>query len=95
MGLGKTNVIDARISDTLERIMENRSAYVAETSSDGIGLPIEGLDRDACIAVPILGNGDVTGCVVVLYNDKRQKPTLAEAKLAEVAAQFLGKQTEE
>ena len=95
MGLGKTNVIDARISDTLERIMENRSAYVVETSSDGIGLPIEGLDRDACIAVPILGNGDVTGCVVVLYNDKRQKPTLAEAKLAEVAAQFLGKQTEE
>ena len=95
MGLGKTNAIDKRISTALETIMENRSAFIAGSSSEGIERPIEGLEKDACIAVPILGNGDVTGCVVVLYNDKRDKPSLAEAKLAEVAAQFLGKQTEE
>ena len=50
-------------------IMENRAAFIAGSSSESIELPIEGLEKDACIAVPILGNGDVTGCVVVLYND--------------------------
>ena len=95
MGLGKTNVIDYRITPALESIMENRSTFIAGSETEAIDSPIEGLNRDACIAAPILGNGDVTGCVVVLYNSKREKPSLAEAKLAEVAAQFLGKQTEE
>ena len=95
MGLGKMNVIDKRITTALEDVMENRSTFVAGTAREAIERPIEGLDRDACIAAPILGNGDVTGCVLVLYNEKREKPSLAEAKLAEVAAQFLGKQTEE
>ena len=95
MGLGKVNAIDKRISTALEDIMENRSTFIAGNAKDAIEKPIEGLDRDACIAAPILGNGDVTGCVLVLYNEKREKPSLAEAKLAEVAAQFLGKQTEE
>ena len=95
MGLGKLNVIDKRIAPGLEEIMENRSAYIAGSASEGIERPIEGLERDACIAAPILGNGDVTGCVLVMYNERREKPSLAEAKLAEVAAQFLGKQTEE
>lgn len=95
MGLGKKNVIDNRISPNLENIMENRAAFIASDRSGGIPEPIEGLEKDACIAVPITGNGDVTGCVVVLYNENADKPTLAEAKLVEVAAQFLAKQTEE
>lgn len=95
MGLNKKDVIDKRITSSLENVMENRAGYIASGNEPGVLTPVEGLERDACIAIPILGNGDVSGCVVVLYNDRGDKPTLAEAKLAEVAAQFLGKQTEE
>lgn len=95
MGLGKKNIIDKRISAGLELIMENRSAFIGSDKEPVIYEPIDGLDKDACIAVPIIGNGDVSGCVVVLCNEHGDKPTLAEAKLVEVAAQFLAKQTEE
>lgn len=95
MGLGKKNVIDKRLSQNLENIMENRSSFIASSADQALYQPIEGLDKDACIAMPIIGNGDVSGCVVVLFNENYDRPTLAEAKLAEVAAQFLAKQTEE
>ena len=79
----------------LEKIMENRSTYIATSFERNVLTPIEGLDKNACIAVPIIGNGDISGCVIVLFNDKGELPTNAEIKLAEVASQFLGKQTEE
>ena len=75
--------------------MENRSTFIASSFENNMLTPVEGIDKNACIAVPIIGNGDVSGCVVVLFNDKNELPSAAEIKLAEVAAGFLGKQTEE
>lgn len=95
MGFGKRNVIDCRISSDLENLMEERGSFLANDKNGAFTEPIEGIEKDACIAVPIIGNGDVTGCIVVFYNDKMERPTVAEAKLVEVAAQFLAKQTEE
>ena len=95
MGMPKKDVVDKRISSALEKIMENRAGFVATAADKNLVLPVDGLERNACIAMPIIGNGDVSGCVVVLFNEKNQMPTHAEIKLAEVAAQFLGKQTEE
>lgn len=95
MGIGKKEAVDKRISSHLERIMENRSTFIASSDSSNSLFPVEGVEREACIAVPIIGNGDVSGCVIVLFNDRREMPSDAEIKLAEVAAGFLGKQTEE
>ena len=78
-----------------EKVMENRSAFIASAMYRAALTPVDALERNACIAVPILGNGDVSGCVVALFNEKNEYPSQAEIKLAEVAAQFLGKQTEE
>ncbi len=95
MGIPKRDALEKRISSGLEKVMENRSAFIA-SAMDRVALtPVEGLDKNACIAVPILGNGDVSGCVIALFNEKNEYPSQAEIKLAEVAAQFLGKQTEE
>ena len=58
-------------------------------------LPVEGSTRRACLAYPILGNGDVSGCVGALFDADGTYPTEAEIRLVQVAAQFLGKQTEE
>ena len=95
MGVQKKEAIDKRITSALEKIMENRAGYIASAGDKNMLCPIDGLDRNACIAIPILGNGDVSGCVVVLFNEKNDMPNQAIIKLAEVAAQFLGRQTEE
>ena len=93
-GLSKKDTIDRHITKELEDIMENRSSFVAG-SDKGILMPVEGLDRNAAIAYPIVGSGDVSGAVILLFNENGTAPTQAEIKLAQVAASFLGKQTEE
>lgn len=94
-GISKKDCIDRRISKEAENLMENRSAFIANSGSNAELKPVDGLDRNACLAFPIIGNGDVTGCVFVLFNTLGDYPTQAEIKLAQVAAQFLAKQTEE
>ena len=95
MGVIKKDAIDKKITSQLEKIMEDRATFIATSVEKNTLKPVEGLEKNACIAVPIIGNGDLSGCVVVLFNDKFELPTQAEIKLAEVASQFLGKQTED
>ena len=47
MGLGKTNVIDYRITPALETIMDDRATFIAGSENEAIETPIEGLNRDA------------------------------------------------
>ncbi len=68
----------------------------ADVLSRACGLPVvEGRERLAGIAAPIVSAGDVTGCVCVLQNDTGAMPGEVDVKLAQVAAAFLGKQMEE
>ena len=57
--------------------------------------PISGMSREAAVAYPIIGSGDVSGCVVLLLNSDGSLPSETERKLVAVAASFLGKQMEE
>ena len=94
MGLSKKDTIDRHITKELENIMENRSGYISGTDHQML-YPVEGLDRNAAIAYPIVGGGDVSGCVILLFGENGTAPTQSEIKLAQVAASFLAKQTEE
>ncbi len=93
-GMPKKEYIDRRISQELEDIMENRAGFAAGTESAAVS-PVEGDSRGACLAYPIIGNGDVSGCVCAMLNEKKDLPTDAEIRLVQVAAQFLAKQTED
>lgn len=93
-GVSKKDAMDRHITKELEMIMENRSSFVAGT--DGKVLyPIDGLDRNASVVYPIVGGGDVAGAVILLFGESGTAPGQAEIKLTQVAASFLGKQTEE
>ncbi len=94
VGIPKRDAYEKRITHELETIMENRSGYIADGAAQQL-LPVEGLQRSAAVAFPIIGSGDVTGCVLLLTSENQQTPTSTEIKLAQVAASFLGKQTEE
>ena len=94
-GISKKEYLDRKVSAQLETVMTNR-AGVTLTAADAITLrPMDGDDARACIAFPIIGNGDVSGCVCALFGASNASPTAAEVKLVQVAAQFLAKQTEE
>lgn len=74
--------------------MESRTPFIF--ARDGEPLPpIEGVERDAAAAFPIIGAGDVSGAVVLLAADGATVPSQTEIKLVQVAASFLGKQMEE
>lgn len=94
-GVPRKDVADRRVSKDLEDIMENRSGYTASSADVFVLYPVEGEDKSACLAFPIIGNGDVSGCVCALFNQNKDYPTTAEIKLVQVAAQFLAKQTED
>lgn len=93
-GVTKKEALEKRVSPALEEIMEKRSGYVGAADSERLR-PVEGFERDAGVAFPILGAGDVLGCVVLLMNENGSAPTQTETKLAQVAASFLGRQMEE
>lgn len=94
-GIVKREVYERRISAGLESLMESRSSFIAATGNKDSLLPIENSDIKASVAFPIIGNGDVTGCVVLLFNQHGDMPSQAEIKLAQVASEFLAKQTED
>ena len=93
-GLPKKEYVDRRVSKALEEIMENRAGFVAKTAVSAVP-PVEGDGHAACLAFPIIGNGDVSGCVCAVMNERNELPNNGEMKLVQVAAQFLAKQTED
>ena len=91
-GLPRREVADKRISPQVEQLMAERQSVTA--ASDPIPL-CDGSDRhQARIAVPILSEGDVLGCVLFLTDPGRPEPGDAELKLAQAVAGFLGKHME-
>ena len=93
-GLPKREALERRISHALEQIMESRNDYTANKDSENM-FPIEGLDRSALVACPVISMGDVVGAVLLLANENKSMPSETEIKLTQVAAAFLGKQMDE
>lgn len=93
-GISKKEVLDRRVSQSLESLMERRENYICAVDSERLK-PVEGLDKDAAVAFSIVGGGDVSGALIMLMHENGSCPTQTETKLAQIAASFLGKQMEE
>ena len=72
--------------------MEDRQSFI-RTQGEKL-TPIEGINHNAAVAVPIISSGDVLGAVVFLSAEGIQ-PSQTDLKLAQVASSFLGRQMEE
>lgn len=93
-GINKREVLEKRISQQLEEMIEDRQSYTASPDKSAL-YPLADSDKEAGTAFPIIGGGDVAGAVVLMLDANGSMPTQTEIKLASVAASFLGKQTEE
>ena len=96
-GTAKKDILGQALSRELEEAMTERESIVA-SSSDRNYLPLveeEGEnDYRYQVMEPIISEGDVIGCVMLLTKDDKVKMGEAEVKLAKVAASFLGRQME-
>ena len=94
-GIPKKEVLERRVTSSLEDIMEGRRLYVADSVQGDRFTALEGVDRPVTIAAPILTAGDISGVVVFLGDDESKVASQSDIKLASVAAGFLGRNMEE
>lgn len=93
-GAPRRELVDRRVSEALESLMTDRRNYTASPDRPPLH-PVTGYEREAAVAFPIIGGGDVSGAVVLILRDDGSMPSPEEIKLAQVAASFLGKQMED
>ncbi len=94
-GMSKREVLERRLSSYLEETIEKRNSFVLTPTQEKRLIPLEGVERQAAVAIPILAAGDVVGAVCLMAAESGAVPTETDIKLAQVAAAFLGRQMEE
>ena len=93
-GVPKKEYVERKITEEAESAMETRQFY-SQHGDDSFSV-VDGGHPVGCL-MPIITEGDLTGCVASLRIDggKTSVPAELEAKLIQTAASFLGKQLEE
>lgn len=84
-GIPKHIALGKPITRQLERIMEQRQNIKENHDANAL----EGVDSRFAAASPIIVNGDIAGCVLLLPNEKQQKATETDFKLCCLASKFL------
>ncbi len=94
-GLPRREFAEKALSPELEKVMAGRALYLYKEGGRKFPVTAEDGIYYASCAMPILTEGDVTGCVVsVIREDSARMPAELESKLVRTAADFLGKQLE-
>ena len=93
-GAPKRELMDKPNSQELDKLMEQRKNY-RYTSGEARLRATEGSDKyHLGVAAPILSQGDLMGCVMLLLGENDQPLAESDQKLAQTVAGFLGKQME-
>ena len=97
-GMPKKEWLEQGISKELEQILEDKKKYISKDNND-MAVPITGKEKNdkiskAQVIYPIISDGDTVGSVILLSKDDKTKMTEVEQKVAQSAANFLGKQME-
>ena len=93
-GSARRELLEKPVSQQLSELMEARSPY--RLNSGGNLLPVSQLNDKyhVSVAVPVISEGDLMGCVLFISEGKSSDGSELECKLAQMAACFLGKQME-
>ena len=97
-GASKKEWLEQGISQELEEILDNKVKYVSKENND-MAVPITQNEKNdkiykAQVIYPIISDGDAIGSVILLSKDEKTKMSEVEQKVAQSAANFLGKQME-
>ena len=93
-GAPKRELMDKPNSPELDKLMEQRRNYRYQ-SGESLIKATEGSDKyHLGVAAPILSQGDLMGCVMLLLEQDDAPLSESDQMLAQTAAGFLGKQME-
>ena len=93
-GAPRRELGEKRISGELSEVMEARQVYHMQDGDKALPVAEGNNTYSVAIAVPIISEGDVMGCVVFLSGGNTAPVGEVEDKLAQTVAGFLGKQME-
>ena len=93
-GAPKRELMDKPNSVELDKLMESRKNY-RYVPGETLLRATEGSDKyHLGVAAPILSQGDLMGCVMLLMDENSAPLAEADQRLAQTVAGFLGKQME-
>ena len=93
-GAPRRELVDKPNSRELDKLMEQRKNYLYQPGQNKLR-PTESCDKyHLGVAAPILSQGDLMGCVMLLMNEGDTPLGEADQRLAKTVAGFLGKQME-
>ena len=93
-GAPKKELVDKPNSQELEKLMEQRRHYRYMPGENLIRATESSDKYHLGVASPILSQGDLMGCAMLLLSEKDKAMTESEQKLIQTVAGFLGKQME-
>lgn len=94
-GIPKRELQNRPNSAELEALMTQRKTYCFQPGQERVP-PTDASDKYYLgVAVPILSQGDLSGCVMLLLHEDAPVPTDAHRTLTQTIAGFLGDQLEE
>lgn len=93
-GGARRELMDKRISPELLELMEQRRPYRRQAGEQAKPASDQAAHFTLSTAAPILSEGDLMGCVMLLAADGDQPLTEMEQKLVQTVAAFLGRQME-
>lgn len=94
-GIGKKEILERRVSNSLEDLAVTRKTHTYKSFEDAKLNPIEGIDRYALAVTPIVAQGDVSGAVMILSGDGHEYASPEQTALVQAAAMYFSKQMEE
>ena len=93
-GAPKRDLMDKPNSRELDKLMEQRRNYRYQDGDTPLRATDGAEKYHLGVAAPILSQGDLMGCVMLLLGENDSPLGEAEQKLAQTVAGFLGKQME-
>ena len=93
-GARRRDLLDKRVSESVERLMENRQLYSATPNNSQTPVCEKIDDIFASVVAPIISEGDVSGAVIFTQPEGAAWPGETEIKLCQTVAGFLSRQME-
>ena len=93
-GAPKRDLVDKPNSQELDKLMEQRTNYRYQPGENLIRASESSDKYHLGVAAPILSQGDLMGCVMLMMGENKQPLAESDQKLAQTVAGFLGKQME-
>ena len=93
-GAPKRELVDKPNSPELDKLMQSRKNYRYVPGEALLKVSESSEKYHLGVAAPILSQGDLMGCVMLLMDEKSRAMAESDQRLAQTVAGFLGKQME-